>query len=125
MNGLRYTRNLSMGFDLFILLQLLIDTNTGLPIVYRDGENEKDGFHVSEYQVPNEYRKFIAQRGHWFHAYVAPFEGTQVSADMFLEQYPEWDCEMEEDGWTKEDHDEFRRALEWFSWKGNFLVSWS
>jgi len=65
----------------------------------------------------------VQQRGNWFSNYVLDFEGNHVSADVFLDHYP--DYENVDDDWTKEDHDEFRKALEWFSWKGNFIVSWS
>jgi len=115
-----------MGFDLHILLHLRIDANSGLPIVYANGE--KNGFHDSEYQVPAEYRRFIAQKGNWFSEYVMEFEGNNVSAEYFLEHYPDWGqvlCGLEGNDWKKEDHDDFRKALEWFSWKGNFIVTWS
>lgn len=115
-----------MGFDLYIMLNLLIDKNTGLPIVYKNFE--KEGFDASEYQVPAECRRFVQQSGKWFSNYIYEFEGCSSSAELFLEHYPAWEEAIdgyEDECWTKEDHDEFRNALEWFSKKGNFVVSWS
>jgi hypothetical protein len=112
-----------MGFDLHIMLNLLIDENNGLAIVYKNGA--KNVFDVSEYQVPAQYRRFILQRGHWFHTYVVQFEGNTISTDELLKHYPDWKDAVVEDDWTKEDHDEFKKALEWFAWKGNYIVTWS
>ena len=115
-----------MGFDLFIELNLLIDEHTGLPIVYIYG-GKKD-FNVMDFQVPTQYRKFLRQHGKWISKYVESFEGNYISTDLFLECYPEWESVVEgydEDGWTKEDHEEFKKALEWFSSKENYIVSWS
>jgi len=113
-----------MGFDLFITLNLFIDENTGLPIVYK--KFEKGSFDISEYQVPAEFRRFVQQSGKWFSNYIYEFEGYSISAELFLEHYPEWEeAVLDFEGWTKKDHDEFRKALEWFSQKGNFIVSWS
>ena len=115
-----------MGFDLYVMLNLMIDENTGFPIVYPNGI--KDTFHILEYQVPLEYRRFIQQRGHWFSNYILHFEGNQASAEYFLDHYPEWEDGIEgyeDEPWTKEDHDAFKKALEWFALKGVFIVSWS
>ena len=111
-----------MGFDLYIMVQFMIDTHTGLPIVCNKSR-DNNALCDQKYQVPEQYRRFVQQRGHWFSRYVSQFEGTSVSADVFLAQYPEW--EPEDDIWTKEDHDDFQTALEWFSRKGNFVVVWS
>jgi len=115
-----------MGFDLYVELIMLIDENTGLPFVYVNDERKE--FSVLDFQVPIQYRKFVMQCGHWFSNYVMPFEGNHVCVDVFLEYYPDWEKAIdgyEEDGWTKEDHDEFKKALEWFSKKGNYMVSWT
>ena len=101
-----------MGFDLHIVLTLLIDQTTGLPKHY--GEC-----------VPEQYRKFLHQRGPWFINYVCQFEGSSVSASRFLEEYPNWqDIENDCEEWLEGDHDEFRKALIWFSDK-SFDIQWS
>jgi hypothetical protein len=58
-----------------------------------------------------------------------------ISTTAFLEKYPDWedikssmdlDGEDEESyGWSEKDHNEFKEALEWFSSKEYFSISWS
>ena len=95
-----------MGFDLHIVMILMMDEKTGLPLGYST-------------QVPEKYRRFLNQKGPWFSKYVAPFD-TMISAERFLEEYPEWP----EDGWSQNDHEEFKEALGWFA-EHNFNLLWS
>ena len=116
-----------MGFDIYVMLNLMVDEKTGMPFVY-DGLTKKP-YIPEEYQVPEKYRRFLDQRGSWFCNFILTFEGMQVSADRFLDNYPSWEDVMEgEDDmemWTIQDHEGFQVALEWFASKGCFVVSWS
>jgi hypothetical protein len=125
-----------MGFDLFIKLSLLIDEKTGLPYVY-DTNCSRQPYVPSDFFVPEKYRKRTQQRGHHFHYYIRDIDenGSNTSAENFLDKYPDWedvkrsmdlDGEDEESyGWTESDHTSFKEALQWFSSKIHFDVSWS
>jgi hypothetical protein len=100
-----------MGFDLHIVMLLMIDEKTGLPLTHTA-------------QVPEKYRKFLNQKGPWFSNYVAQFDGIFVSAERFLEEYPEWNDILSDDEWSQKNHEEFKEALVWFAEKG-FNLLWS
>jgi hypothetical protein len=118
-----------MGFDLNIIINTGIDEKTGLPFVW--GENfEQNEYVPSAYQIPEKYRKYISQRGYHFHNYILHFDDNtnQCDADIFLNFYPEWSEELieESDGWTVNDHNEFKECLEWLTSKGGvFGIRWS
>ena len=118
-----------MGFDLLVILNTPIDPETGFAYAFVDGK--KVPFMSRNYKVPEWARPYLEQRGPWFHSYIKPF-GTgcnQCSADVFLHYYPKWNHVKKENGpnvtWTKEDHDGFRRALEWLSSKNVYGLMWS
>lgn len=119
-----------MGFDINIIINTWIDEKTGLPFVW--GKNcEKKVYNPEEYQIPEEYRKWIHQRGHHFHAYIKMFDDstTQCDVDIFLEYYPKWEdtkYDIIDDEWTEEDHNGFKKCLEWLVSKpGIFGITWS
>jgi len=124
-----------MGFDLYISLNLPLDSESGLPFIY-DHDSSKKSYVPSEFIVPVMYRKWLRQKGHVFHYYIRTMDGTNSSSiDHFLDVYPEWDDiknYMNLDGetedsynWSEKDHTEFKEALQWFSPKIYFDISWS
>lgn len=127
-----------MGFDLYINLTLPIDQNSGMPYVYTT-DNSKKPYSPSNFCVPEKHRLWLKQRGHIFHYYIRDIDGSDtmntLHTEAFLEKYPEWKdikSSMELDGedeesysWTEKDHDDFKEALQWFSSKEYFSISWS
>jgi len=127
-----------MGFDLYINLTLPIDQNSGMPYVYTT-DNSKKPYSPSNFCVPEKHRLWLKQRGHIFHYYIRDIDGSDtmntLHTEAFLEKYPEWEDikkYMELDGedeesysWTEKDHDDFKEALQWFSSKEYFSISWS
>jgi hypothetical protein len=99
-----------MGFDLNIVMVLMLDEKTGLPITQ------------ALYAVPEKFRRFINQKGSWFSNYVERFEGQIISVRAFLEEYPHY---SEEESWSLQDHEQFKEALEWFAETDVFNVVWS
>ena len=122
-----------MGFDLNIIINTRIDEKTGLPFVWvNSNEIKTKAYNPEEYQIPEEYRKWIYQRGHHFHAYIKNFDDstTQCEADIFLHYYPKWEDAkydiLNDDEWTEEDHDGFKKCLKWLVSKpGVFGLCWS
>jgi len=109
----------NMGFDLHIVAITMLDNNTGLP--------EKKEYVA----VPEKWRRFIHQRGPWFSNYVENFDGCMITAEIFLDDYPDWckiwpfsPCAGSSPSWTEEDHNEFKEALAWFADCG-LVVIWS
>lgn len=131
------TKPSSMGFDLFIQLHMNIHLGTGLPFLYkiRGTQVVTELYDPETYRVPEEHRKYLTQRGSHFHHYIQDFVDNHTNntdASTFLMCYPSWESikeECNEDelaGWTEEDHNGFRKALEWM--KGTsapFMVYWS
>jgi hypothetical protein len=125
-----------MGFDLTIVLNLRIDSKTGLPFVYAYNHPTLANFSMipyvpSEYEVPENHRPYLQQRGHHFHFYIVSFaERTSIDVEEFLNEYPKWQDVVAsmgdiEYGWTEKDHDGFKSALLWLSSKQVFQVEWS
>jgi hypothetical protein len=119
-----------MGFDLFIELRIPIDKTTGQPSVW--GKSGFVPFVPSEYVVPKEFLPFIKLRGFmFFSAYIEILEkeGFEADCSELLENYPEWEDVVKndyyEDWWEKEDHDQLKVALTWFSSKGYFYLGWT
>lgn len=85
--------------------------------------------------VPEKMCEYLVGRGHHFHAYTGDFneeERYDVTVEEFLEQYPSWEEVMEnhswddECGWIEEDHEGFKRLLEWCCEQDvSFRVCWS
>ena len=112
-----------MGFDLNIRADLGICSDTGKPYFFINDGSRMLIYDLSKLVVPKEYRRFLNQRGGIFHAYTTNvFEDeniTDVSVYEFLEKYPSWEAVKEYDEectyWTEKDHNEFKKALEWFN----------
>lgn len=124
-----------MGFDLTINLNVGIDPETGIAFVWDYKSTARIPFIPSEYTIPEQYHKYIHQRGSHFHSYITAYDEsmTLVEVERFLDDYPDWQTVKEnmddvDYDWTKEDHDSFKMALVWMnSGKNNgiFSVSWS
>jgi hypothetical protein len=128
-----------MGFDLTIRLDLEIDEKTGMPYVYynNNGSLDKRPYDPMEFKIPEEYSKYIEQRGGQFHSYVKKFpEHSHKSWPRdFLQLYPDWETVKndnylkDEDYWTIDDHNKFKKFLEWMVSKSPvislFEIHWS
>ena len=123
-----------MGFDLSIRADLWICSDTGKPYFFINDGSRMLIYDLSKLVVPKEYRRFLNQRGGIFHAYTTNvFEDeniTNVSVYEFLEKYPSWEAVKEYDEdctyWTEKDHDEFKKALEWFNKDCvEYRINWS
>ena len=121
-----------MGFDLNIIVNINIDEVTGLPYILQLNPLVKKPYNPEDYKIPEEYRKWIVQRGHHFHAYIKYFDDStiQCDVDIFLHYYPKWEDAkyniLDEDEWKEEDHNEFKKCLKWLVSKpGVFGIRWS
>lgn len=121
-----------MGFDLFIHLKLTMCENTGKPYYFDKSLVKK--YDYPEINIPEELRKYLYGRGHFFHAYVDPIEdqdiGFEVDVCEFLDSFPDWkevtEHDRYDDYWTEEDHNNFKALLECLeSLPYPFSVSWS
>lgn len=124
-----------MGFDLTVSVTMCIDPNTGSPYVNYVNKNflDKKPYDTEEFRIPEQYRKYIEQRGYQFHQYIKtfPLECFNVSARDFLQVYPEWqyvksgldvyNYEDEEWEWTEQNHNEFKEFLEWMVEKSPYI----
>lgn len=128
-----------MGFLLYITCNVSICTETGKPYYLKvSADGAKKIYGMPDITVPLEYRRFLQQfGGSYFHAYTTSRMSEEyshinsMSALAFLDQYPPWtdiliDPNYHNEDWTKKDHDEFKKALEWFSQQEvDYTVNWS
>jgi len=125
-----------MGFDMSINLNVGIDPDTGLAFVWDKQGFGRKPFIQGEHVVPEQFRKYLVQRGSHFHSYIQKFseDVNLVDIERFLDNYPPWskvllDIERDNnDYWTEFDHSDFQEALKWFSTEKNagvFSISWS
>lgn len=105
---------------------------TGKPYYY--DEDLKKVYDFPDFQIPEDLRKYLQGRGHFFHAYADHFEeeglGFEVEVCEFLDCFPDWEQVKEhtqyDESWTQEDHDRFKELLECLeSLPASFSVSWS
>ena len=112
-----------MGFDLNIRADIAICSDTGKPYFFIPDGSRMLIYDLSKLVVPKEYRRFLNQRGGIFHAYTTNvfnnYDTIDASIYDFLEKYPSWTAvkayDEECNYWTEKDHDEFKKALEWFN----------
>jgi hypothetical protein len=129
-----------MGFLLNITCNFSICSETGKPYYLETNDGKlKKVYGIPDITVPQQFRPFLQQfGGPYFHAYTTSRISeeyshiTSMSALAFLDQYPAWtDVTIDlryhaEDGWTRKDHDDFKKALEWFSQQSvDYTVNWS
>ena len=123
-----------MGFDLYIHMTLLMDETTGKPYYY--GKNSEKIYELPTFEIPEELRKYLYGRGHYFHVHTDKFNRKdifEVNVSTFLEKYPSWRRFVESDyydedymDWTREDHKNFKKLLEFLADQPvGFTVSWS
>jgi len=124
-----------MGFDLTVSINMGIDPNTGCAYVHyvNEGFLDKKPYDPEEFKIPEQYRKYIEQRGYQFHQYVKKFSMNcfNASARDFLQVYPQWDDvksgldvydqEDEEWGWNEQNHNEFKGFLKWMVEKSPYI----
>jgi hypothetical protein len=120
-----------MGFYINICRCLNVCPETGKPYYYDfTGGQIKKVYGIREIVIPEQYRRFLHEKGSIFRAYMIENEHYTDIREL-NERFPSWDDvkeefpEAEEEyGWTKKDHDLFEKAVEWFSTNGNFVISW-
>lgn len=120
-----------MGFDLYISCRINVCNETGKLFFYTDQYIKN--YSIPEILVPEEYRRFLKQRGHHLGLYTSKVtDEYSTSVENFLDKFPEWseiledaDYEEYEDIWKEEDHDLFKNALDWLARQQiGFIVSW-
>ncbi len=126
----------TMGFDLNIRAVLSLCSDTGKPYYYMESSSRGLSMRIydlSTLSIPKEHRRFLKQRGSIFHAYtscVFDEEIITVTITDFLEKYPPWEAvkayDEENTYWTETDHNEFKKALEWFDQDSiQYTIDWS
>jgi hypothetical protein len=121
-----------MGFDLMMHIDLEIDGKTGMPFVYylNNGFLDKKPYDPNEFKIPEQFHKYIEQRGSQFHAYVMRFppDCQHATAKDFLDVYPDWeyvatqiDTYYIDDCWNEQIHNEFKEFLEWMVSKSPYI----
>lgn len=127
-----------MGFDINVMMTMYTCPESGKPYYLKwskEAKNYEKRYDLPDIIVPEKMCKYLVGRGHHFHAYTSHFnelERYDVTVEEFLEQYPSWD-ELVDDpsyedecGWFEEDHEGFKRVLEWCTQQCvSFRVSWS
>ncbi len=120
-----------MGFDLYISCRINVCNETGKLFFYTDQYIKN--YSIPAILVPEEYRRFLKQRGHHLGLYTSKVtDEYSTSVENFLDKFPEWseisedaDYEEYEDIWKEEDHDLFKNALDWLARQEiGFIVSW-
>jgi len=120
-----------MGFDLYISCRINVCNETGKLFFYTDQYIKN--YTIPDIIVPQEYRRFLKQRGHHLGLYTSKVtDEYSTSVENFIDKFPEWSeifedalYEEYEDIWKEEDHDLFRDALIWLARQPiGFIVSW-
>ena len=127
-----------MGVDMTISLHLSMCPDTGKPYHYRlnrDTNRLEKVYSLPDLEVPPELKKYLVGSGRVFRAYIDNLTDDTYEApmDLFLDSYPSWEKVKESDDypdaeeyWTEEDHNNFKRLIEWCNKQDvYFYVSWS
>ena len=105
--------------------------------IKKQGTRYEKCYEIPDVTVPGKMCEYLVGRGHLFHAYTDHFNENDifnVSVDEFLDKYPEWEevqqsdyfRDDEIDCWNEEDHEGFKRLLEWcVEQEVSFRVMWS
>jgi hypothetical protein len=62
-----------MGFDLTIQLNVGLDPETGMAYIWDSKQPLRKPFIPSEYTVPEDFRKYLIQRGSCFRSYIKKY----------------------------------------------------
>jgi hypothetical protein len=117
-----------MGFDLYISCSISICHETGKLFFYRN-DFTKD-YTIPAIVVPEEYRRFIKQRGYHLQLYTSRVtDELSTSVENFLDKFPDWPEILEDedyqDFWKESDHNLFKETLAWLAKQEiGFIVSW-
>ena len=111
-----------MGYDFTVMARpLVLNQITGkVRMDYMDYTRE----------VPVEFRRFIYNRGYIFDKYRYGDE-SYLEPSIILENFPDWsvieegNTDEDDDSWTEDDHNAFKKAMEWFSAAEIYIVTWS
>ena len=129
-----------MGFDINVMMEMFMCPATGKPFYYGYDEvtkNLEKVYDLPDISVPAKMCEYLVGRGSIFYAYTEFFnerEVFNVTVDEFLEAYPSWRqvkesnyySEETTDYWCEEDHEGFKRLLEWCTQQRvMFRVCWS
>jgi hypothetical protein len=117
-----------MGFDLYISCSIRVCHETGKLFFYRN-DLTKD-YTIPTIVVPEEYRRFIKQRGYHLRLYTSRVtDELSTSVENFLDKFPDWPEILEDedyqDFWKESDHNLFKETLAWLAKQEiGFIVSW-
>ncbi len=128
-----------MGFDINITMDLQMCPATGKPFYFKYNKEKQFVEKIYDFPnilVPGKMCEYLEGRGHIFHAYTQKFNDNErysTSVEEFLEEYPSWEdvvkshyYENEDYYWHQEDHEGFKRLLEWCAEQDvPFTVRWS
>lgn len=118
-----------MGFYIHIRRMVDLCPETGTPFYY--GPNLEKIYNIPEIAVPDQYRRFLYEKNSVYHAYMSD-NCYYDSVDMVQDMFPTWeqvknlypDAE-ERYGWTEQDHNLFRDAIEWFAAQPiGYIIHW-
>ena len=89
-----------MGFDLYISCSIRVCHETGKLFFYRN-DLTKD-YTIPAIVVPEEYRRFIKQRGYHLRLYTSRVtDDLSTSVENFLDKFPDWSDIWEDDDYEK------------------------
>lgn len=120
-----------MGFDLYISCSIRVCHETGKLFFYRN-DFTKD-YTIPAIVVPEEYRRFLKQRGHYLRMYTSRVtDEFSTSVENFLDKFPDWseiledeDYEEYSEFWKESEHNLFKETLAWLAKQEiGFIVSW-
>jgi len=117
--------------DYIMNIKLILDISPELGVPCVRVNNTDCIIHLQDYEIPEEHLPYITMRGGVFNAYLHKNfrDGTSMSAELFYHYIPEWNTVnsvVERMGyvWTEDDHNGFLNAIDWFSSKPGFVVTW-
>lgn len=132
-----------MGFDFNICLHISMCKYTGKPFCWDNAGNRVYDF-SEKTTIPEEHWRFLSMGGHHLFHYtedLLPFMDTpsgnssccQIDLTELLAKYPSWDVILmkiyrEDYDWSEDDHDAFRKTLEWITkheYGISYYASWS
>lgn len=124
-----------MASAFMLTLRMFFDPMSGHALVYSIKDEERIPFKPEDWQIPEEFRRFMEMRGDYINHYVRRVDRIlnlhEIDAEIFLDIYfPQWinmkdKEEWDKYDWNEETHNQFRKCLEWCVSKGRFNISWA